>query len=199
VIWNGDILAPALDLAALLERYRGCSCESLWVVEPLGVGQGTVGLDDHGRVVRLRGERFGRETSGGNYLGIQVMGGDLRRTLPTEGCLVGDVALPLLRRGGELASFSFTGAWDDIGEPGALLRANLRWLAQNGLESWCAPDAVVEAGVQLHDSIVGARCKVSGTGIVRETVVFPGATLVAPSDRELVATASRVAVRSPSL
>jgi mannose-1-phosphate guanylyltransferase len=123
VVWNGDILAPELDVAALMAAQERTPADALWVVEPAAPGTGTVGLDDHGNVVRLRGERFGAETAGGDFLGIQVMGARLRRALPAEGCLVADVALPLLRRGGRLASFPYRGAWDDIGQPASLLRA----------------------------------------------------------------------------
>ena len=195
LVWNGDILAPDLDIGAILAAFgapRGSAAvrggAALWVVAPLPVGEGTVGLDGEGHVVRLRGETFGVERAGGDYLGIQMMSAELRRALPREGCLVGDVALPHLRQGGRIATFAFAGEWDDIGSPPSLLRANLRWLRRVGRTSWCAPDAEVDPSVGLESTIVSAGARVAGAGHVRECVVFPGATLTAPATRKLVAT-----------
>ncbi|MET0591580.1 MAG: sugar phosphate nucleotidyltransferase, partial [Polyangiaceae bacterium] len=201
VVWNGDIIAPDLDVAAVLAAFGSglaSGAGAIWVVAPLPIGAGTVGLDENGHVVRLRGETFGEERSGGDFLGIQVMGADLRRALPREGCLVGDVALPLLRRGGRIATFAFSGAWDDIGSPASLLSANLRWLTRSGRTSWSAPDAAIGDGVVLERAIVGAGARVAGAGAVRECVVFPGATLTAPATRKLVATQTQMDVdRTP--
>ena len=194
LIWNGDILAPALDVTALRDRFAKAPMSALWVVAPAEIGRGTVGLDEGGNVVRLRGEIFGTEVAGGEFLGVQVMGPELRKTLPKEGCLVADVALPLLRRGGKIASFSFVGDWDDVGQPAALLRANLRWLERCGLASWSAPGAELDPGVRLERTIVGEGARVRGAGVVTESVVFPGAELLAPSARMLVAKTCRLGV-----
>jgi mannose-1-phosphate guanylyltransferase len=197
VIWNGDILAPELDVPAALDRFAQSGQDALWVVEPTDAGRGTVGLDEQGNVVRLRGEVFGRETQGGEYLGIQVMSAEQRRTLPSEGCLVADVALPMLRRGGKIATFAHRAPWDDIGQPAALLLANLRWLERRGLAAWSAPDAAVAAGVRLERAIVGAGARVDGTGMVSESIVFPGAEACAPTDRMLLAKSCSLSVPSP--
>jgi mannose-1-phosphate guanylyltransferase len=194
VIWNGDIVAPDLDVARLVDEENRASADALWVVEPAVPGTGTVGLDDQGFVVRLRGERFGQETSGGEFLGIQVMGAELRLALPREGCLVADVVLPLLRRGGRMASFLYRGIWDDIGQPASLLRANLRWLERQRLSAWSAASANLGAGAALERSVVGADAVIVGAGAVRECVVFPGARLTAPASRCIVGRHGALAV-----
>jgi mannose-1-phosphate guanylyltransferase len=194
VVWNGDILAPDLDVAALIESRARAGAEALWVVEPRARGEGTVGLDASGHVVRLRGELFGEEARGGDYLGIQVMAPAFRASLPPEGCLVADVALPFLRRGGCIGSFAFRGSWHDVGTPEALLRANLAWLDHRGLASYRSPDAHIGDGVRLERSIVGAGATVLGAGAVRDVVVFPGATLEAPAQRSIVGRTAAVAV-----
>jgi mannose-1-phosphate guanylyltransferase len=194
VVWNGDILAPDLDVAALIERRAATGSDTLWVVAPRPSGEGTVGLDAGGRVVRLRGERFGSEASGGDFLGIQAMGPALRATLPVRGCLVASVALPLLRRGGAIGSFVFEGFWEDVGTPEALLRANARWLERQGLASYVAPGAHIDAGVRLERSIVGTGGVVRGSGVVRDSVVFPSAELLAPAARTLAGQKASVTV-----
>jgi NDP-sugar pyrophosphorylase family protein len=194
LIWNGDILAPSLDVRALVDRFERADASAVWVVEPTEVGQGTVGLDEEGNVVRLRGEVFGREARGGEYLGVQVMSPSTRARLPTAGCLVADVALPMLRRGETIASFAYGAAWDDVGRPAALLRANLRWLERRGRSAWTAPDSEVSATVRLERSIVSAGAKVSGAGVVSDSVIFPGAEVSAPLERMLVAPKCGLAV-----
>jgi mannose-1-phosphate guanylyltransferase len=195
IVWNGDIQAPDLDVTALLAAHRAASSSDvLWIVAPAARGNGTVGLDDDGRIVRLRGERFGVETAGGEFLGIQVMGPDVRRTLPPMGCLVGDVALPLLRRGGRIETFLYRGGWDDIGQPASLLRANLRWLEARGQSAWWAPGAAIDPRATLERSLVGEGAAVIGEGTVCECVVFPGARLDAPATRRLVASRVNLAV-----
>jgi mannose-1-phosphate guanylyltransferase len=194
VVWNGDILAPDLDVAALIERRASRGAGALWVVRPLPRGEGTVGLDGAGNIVRLRGERFGSEEAGGDFLGIQVMSDSFRAALPARGCLVADVALPLLRRGETIGAFAFEGEWDDIGTPASFLRANLRWLARNGLTAFSAADARVDARVRLERTVVGAGAAVLGDGAVRESVIFPGAELRAPAERAIVGRLAVVAV-----
>src|SRR6266545_1337303 len=197
VVWNGDIVAPALDARSLLGSQGGGGAQMLWVVEPLGRGNGTVGLDENGNIVRLRGEVFGREASGGNFLGVQALGATVREGLPAQGCLVADVALPLLRRGGRIASLRYDGPWDDIGTSSALLQANLRWLERRGLPAWVAAGAQIAGEVQLERSIVGPGAKVRGAGLVRDCVVFADGELTAPAERTLAAPWTHVSLPLP--
>src|SRR5262249_55774375 len=141
IVWNGDILAP-LDVRALLSAHARASgapasdgsapAGATLAIMPRPRGEGTVGIDGLGRVVRLRGERFGEELEGGDFLGISVIGEALRRALPMPGCLVESGLLPLLRKGGSVATFRASIEWDDIGSVDAYLRANARWLASTG-------------------------------------------------------------------
>jgi len=193
VVWNGDILAPDLDVAALFGALRAVG-DVIWVVAPRRVGEGTVGLDSAGRVVRLRGEMFGAEVSGGDFLGIQALGPAFRATLPREGCLVADVALPRLRRGESIACLAFTGAWQDVGTPAALLRANLAWLERNGLPFYAAESARVAPAVRLAGSVVGAGAVVRGEGELRACVVLPRGELEAPAERTIAGSRAAIAI-----
>jgi mannose-1-phosphate guanylyltransferase len=194
VVWNGDIVATELDVRSLVRARLATGAALVWVTEPAVPGSGTVGLDDEGNVVRLRGEVFGREVSGGNFLGVQALSASMRDALPAKGCLVADVALPLLRRGGRIASLCYEGPWDDIGTASALLRANQRWLQQRGLPAWVAPGARVAGDVRLEGSVVGPGATVRGAGLLRDCVVFANAELTAPAERTLAAPRSHVAL-----
>jgi len=186
LVYNGDIIAPALDIRALVSEWDARSdAAALWVVKTRPFGQGTVGIDKSGGIVRLRGRVFGEEATSGDFLGIQILGAKLREALPTEGCLVGDVAMPLLEANGRIASFIFDAEWDDIGDAPGLLRANLSWLERCGLSAWVGPAARVDAGATVVSSVVGAGAVVEGQGELRDCVVFAGGKARVPLARAI--------------
>jgi mannose-1-phosphate guanylyltransferase len=181
LVWNGDVLAD-VDAGALAAAYAAASdVDAILVVRPRPRGQGTVGLDDAGCVVRLRGETFGRETAGGDFAAIHVVGEVLRDALPERGCLVGDVYLPALRRGAVLRTFACDTPFYDVGSPAGYLAANLAWLAARGARSWTAPGARVSSTVRIDETVVGEGAEVRGAGALRRCVVWPGATAEAPA------------------
>jgi mannose-1-phosphate guanylyltransferase len=186
LVHNGDILCDA-PCAALLER---ASEGGLWLAIADRVrGEGSVGLDAAGHIVRLRGERFAEEARGGDYIGVCALGGDVLAELPERGCLIGDVALPRLRSGGAVGVVPIAGAWSDAGDPRSYLDANLAWLAAQGMKEWVAAGAEVEG--ELHSSIVGAGARVLGSGTVTRSVVWPGAVARAPLVDAIVTTRGR--------
>ena len=189
LVWNGDILVePPLD-----QLLVGCAPHSFCLgVAPRALGEGTVGLGEQGQVVRLRGERFGAEVRSGDYVGVLALGGELRDSLPERGCLFGDVALPLLRAGGSVASVPVAHGFTDAGDILSLLSANLAWLEKRGLDGFVADGAEVARGVQLRDSLVGAGARVLGEGALTRCVVCPGATATAPLSDVIVAPSGRV-------
>ncbi|HEX8796372.1 MAG TPA: sugar phosphate nucleotidyltransferase [Polyangiaceae bacterium] len=178
LVWNGDILAD-VDVASLVAEHQAPSQATL-LVQPLPAGRGPVGLDAQGRVVRLRHERFGAEATGGDFLGIHVLGRALRARLPASGGLVEDVLVPALARGEEVRAVLFDAPWEDIGTVPTYLAANVAWLRARGLDRWVGPGARVGPDVVLDASVVGAGAVVSGTGFIVRSVVWPGAHAVAP-------------------
>jgi mannose-1-phosphate guanylyltransferase len=193
IAWNGDILA-AVDVAALLAAHRAGGFVATLAVAPVAAGEGTVGLGRDGEVVRLRGRRFGEEVRAADFVGVQVLGAELRRALPAEGCLVGDVHLPALGRGARIGSFDVAGPFDDIGSIDAYLDANLAWVRRRG-GSWVAPGALVAPGVELVDCVVGAGARVGGSGRLERAVVWPGAVAAAPLADVVVTRTGRVVPR----
>jgi mannose-1-phosphate guanylyltransferase len=179
VVWNADILAD-VDLRALVEAHALGGAAATLVVQPLAEGTGSVGLDEDGRVVRLRQERFGAEASGGEFLGVHVLGATLRARLPGRGGLVEDVFVPALARGETLRAWLHGGPWHDVGTVATYLAANRAWLASRALASWVGPGARVAPGVTLDACVVGAGAVVEGSGALSACVVWPGARAVAP-------------------
>jgi mannose-1-phosphate guanylyltransferase len=180
LVWNADILAD-VDVAGLVAAAsHQAPSQATLLVQPLPAGRGSVGLDVHGRIVRLRKESFGPEAAGGEFLGIHVLGRRLRERLPASGGLVEDVLVPALGRGEEVRAHLFDAPWEDIGSVPTYLAANVAWLRARGLDRWVGPGARVDPGVVLDASVVGAGAVVSGEGFVVRSVVWPGAHAVAP-------------------
>ncbi len=193
LVWNGDILVrpPIEDLLAAAD---GGLCLA---VAPRAPGEGTVGLGADGRVVRLRGELFGVEESGADYVGVAALGARCLEQLPERGCLIGDLALPTLRSGGLVATRPIAGEWTDAGDPASYLAANLRWLAAHADRggSWRGPGVRIGRGVRLSSSVVGAGAELRGEGPVSRCVVWPGAVATAPLGDTIVTPAHVLRVR----
>lgn len=184
---NGDIYGE-IPVQALLD---GAGPGLRLAVAPRARGEGTVGLAVDGSVVRLRGQVTGEEVSGGDYLGMALVGEAARAALPGDGCLVGDFAMPLLRGGGRIDTVSTPIAFIDIGTPRDYQAANLAWLARHPRDA-VAPDAELDPGVDLVQSLVGAGARVGGAGSLVRTVVLPGAAATAPLSDAIVLPSGRV-------
>ncbi len=188
LVWNGDILAE-VEVAALASAHARGDRVATLVVQPMPAGQGPVGVDGQGRVVRLRTERFGEEVRGGQFLGIYVLGASLRARLVRPAVVAGvveDVLIPAMARGEIVRALDFVGPWHDIGTVESYRAANLAWLDARGLASWIAPGATVAPGVTLDRSLVGEGATVVGQGSLARCIVWPGARAVAPMADQIV-------------
>ncbi|HEX7667229.1 MAG TPA: sugar phosphate nucleotidyltransferase [Polyangiaceae bacterium] len=195
VIWNGDIVAP-IDLRALVAAHERERAKATLMVKLAPRGEGNVGVDTDGRIVRLRKETTAPgEVSGGAFLGIHVLGPELRDALPETGCLVGDVYLPALRRGDVLRVHRFTGIFGDIGTPSAYWIACLAWLGDQGGRFYTGKNVQIATEVEIVESIVGEGAIVEGTGELHRVVVWPGARAKAPLDNAVVTPAGVTKIR----
>jgi NDP-sugar pyrophosphorylase family protein len=184
IAYGGDIYAPTLGLAGFAVTEGAMAT---LVVEPRGAGEGNVGLDADGRIVRLRGESFGREVRGGYYLAICALSAGT--VLPDEGCLVADVWLPMLRRGaGSLTAVPFEGAWIDVGSIRGYVQANHEWLTMRGVDGFVHPSAQVCA--RTERSIVGRGARIDASCM--DAIVWPGAVVSTPAARSIVTKVVRV-------
>jgi len=193
LVWNGDILTDA-PVRALTERASERDTQVL-AVSPRPLGEGTVGMDDAGNVVRLRGQVFGRETQSGDYVGVMALGPRVVAGLPKQGCLMADVALPCLAAGGRVETLPSPGPWTDLGDLRAYVAANFAWLEQRADErggSWRASGVHVPPGIVLERSLLGAGAALSGSGVLSEVIAWPGARVVAPLARAVVLGSGRV-------
>ncbi|MEZ4374638.1 MAG: sugar phosphate nucleotidyltransferase [Polyangiaceae bacterium] len=176
LIWNGDIWCepPVTELLA-------SQAPLTLLVAPRAKGQGSVGLGERSDVVRLRGECFGEEVRGADYVGIATLSAQILERLPEQGCLIGDVALPWLREGRSIETLELGGTWSDLGNLERYLAANLEWLGER--DHWLGTGAQVAPEVRLAKSIVGAGARVLGEGVLEGCVVWPGAVATAPASQ----------------
>ncbi len=187
LVWNADIVADVDPIALVAAHAAAPLRAATLVVQPREAGQGSVGLDAAGRIVRLRRERIADESRGGEFLGVHVIGAALRGRLPERGCLVGDVYIPALHQGATLEAFVWDRPFFDVGDLRSYLGANLAWLAARGLGSWASPGARVAPGVVVERTLLGRGASVSGAGALDRCVVWPGAAAVAPLSSAVVA------------
>jgi mannose-1-phosphate guanylyltransferase len=193
VVWNGDIfmLAPALGRLSEVAAATGGICLGLAPSR----GQGTVGLDVAGRVVRLRGECHGIEVASADYVGLQGLGEQALAELPDRGCIIGDYCLPRLRRGQPVHSCAVISRWYDVGSFAGYLAANHYWLerhAQSSSGVFVHPTAQVASSVTLQASVVGEGARVEGAGLVSDCIIWPGSSVTAPESRSVITPHRRV-------
>jgi NDP-sugar pyrophosphorylase family protein len=194
IVWNGDILAnpPLAELATRVTHGGICL-----LAKPVEAGKtGTLGVDERGAVVRLRGESFGTETQTADYVGIAALGADALAGAAERGCLIGDMCLPRLRAGGSVDTLRYDGLWHDMGNLPTYLRLNLDWLDETRVTSYVHESASTGASVELSRALVHRRASVTGQGKVERCIVLPGAAARAPlSDCIVVEGGEVVAIR----
>jgi mannose-1-phosphate guanylyltransferase len=190
LVWNGDILtdAPARELLEAAGEHDAM----VLAVAPRAGGEGSVGLDEAGQVVRLRGRVFGHEARSVDYVGVMALGPSVVARLPEHGCLVGDVALPHLARGGAVRTVPSAAPWTDLGDLPAYLAANVAWLARRGAISFVASCVEWAPGVEVERSVIGVGAKLLGEGLIKDVIAWPGASLTAPLSRAVVLSSGRV-------
>jgi len=183
LVHNGDVLVD-VDLHAMCEAHRAHAHEreATLAVVRRARGEGNVGVDARGRVVRLRKETFSDgEIAGGEFTGVHVVSRAVRAALPTKGCMVGDVYMPRLREdGGKYAPIYVYDASDfvDVGTIEGYVRANVAWLGERA--SFVAAGATVDPRVVLDRVVVGEGARVEGEGTLSRVVVWPNAIARAP-------------------
>jgi mannose-1-phosphate guanylyltransferase len=192
IVWNGDILST-VDLGALEKLHQSKEAAGTLAVVPRNPGEGNVGLSADGRVVRLRDKNFasslgaGEETSGADFIGVHILSAALRKKLPLKGCLVGDVYIPALTEGANLAAHIVTSTFIDIGSVEAYVAANRFWLSQHGLgtsHSWLSVTATVENGATVDASIVGADAIIEAD--ITRCIVWPNSHVTVPMEDTIV-------------
>jgi len=194
VVVNGDVLFDlALGGALTAHAASGALATMALLAMPPGGRYAAVELDEGGRVRRIAG-RFGPGGPGltsWHFPGVHLLSPALLDLIPAEPFELDvnrHVYPPLMARG-LVRGLVTTGYWNDLGAPDRYLAANLDVAAGRvplhrfGLAqpAGLAPDAVVEAGAQVKEAVIGAGCRVPAGARVERAVLWPG-TVLAPGE-----------------
>lgn len=174
LVHNGDVYTAA-SWGILQGDLRGALARMAVRERPLG--EGAVGWNAAGQVVRLRGVRVGEEDHSGDFLGVHLLGTRAIR-LCANGCLVGDVYIPELVLGARIEVVVVAAQVWDVGDARSYHDAVMAW-SQGG---WSSPDAQI-AG-HTSRSVVGRHAHVLAE--IDRVVVWPGARVEAPLHNAIV-------------
>jgi NDP-sugar pyrophosphorylase family protein len=179
---GGDLLVASadgvheIDLAALVRRHRESSGAATITVKRIARPEtcAIVELDERALVRRFvekpaPGEVFTDLASIGVYCFTSEVLELIPRDRPFD--IAGELIPALLEAGARVAAYETDAFWSDIGDPGELLAANLRFgfVAE---PSEVARDAVIEAPV-----MVGPHASVGAGAVLRRALVLPGAAV----------------------
>lgn len=191
LVVNGDMFGPLPIEPLLAHEGRESIVMAVCKRPPF---EGTVGLGEDGRVVRLRGEVFGSEVAGADYVGVARLADRCWEGFPTEGCLVGDVLLPALRRGEPVGATLVESELTDVGTLHGYVSANRAWLRERTPAggSWLGARVRGAESRRLVDSILGEGVEVRGEGALERVIALPGAKFSAPLADSIVMPSGRV-------
>lgn len=198
VCLTGDIVLDTFPRDLLASAASSGGMVLAVVRQPLG--SGSVGLGEDGRVVRLRGRTFGREVAGASYVGLMALGSRTLDELPGQGCYIGDYALPLLARGGRVATVDYPGRVYVLGDDvESYVAENLKWISRSApSDSWLGAGVMLAPNVTIEGSLIGAGARIEGEGRVQRCLVFPGATAHAPLRGRIVLPSGTIVRWDPS-
>jgi mannose-1-phosphate guanylyltransferase len=178
VVCNGDVLTD-LDLEALIAAHRGHGARATIalhrVEDPSAYGLVRTGEDG---VVTAFVEKPAPGAADVDTInaGTYVFEPDVLELIPPGRAVsVEREVFPQLVGAG-LFAFIGAGHWRDIGTPASYLAANMEWMPAGGLVD---PSAVIEAGADVTESVVGAGARIVGGASIHRSVVLPGASVEA--------------------
>ncbi|WP_225824056.1 sugar phosphate nucleotidyltransferase [Streptomyces naphthomycinicus] len=181
VVASGDVLIEA-DLTGLLNRHRtgGASLTVAVTRQQRGRNFGVLDIADDGRITRAR-EKPPVPDEEWHWVsaGIYCLSPSLIRDFPATGTYdyAADLVPDLLARGERVTTWPLPGAWEDIGTPAALRRANLR-AAQGRIH--VGEGCEIGVGVELHAPLViGAGARIGAHSWLQDCVVLPGSVVPA--------------------
>jgi mannose-1-phosphate guanylyltransferase len=192
LILNGDVLFD-IDLERVLRTHRETGASATMVLRdmPPGASYNPVEADADGRIHRIG--KYGTPGRGTAYLfsGVHVLSPAALDLLPEgESGVIEQVYAPLLDRGLRVQGVFEHGLWLDLGDPKGYLEAHLELLSSNaelgalerhGIlrpgEHGRDPAARIAPTATIERSAIGAGATVGANAIVRDSVVWPGASV----------------------
>jgi mannose-1-phosphate guanylyltransferase len=183
VVANGDVMTD-LDVAALVDAHRSRGAEA--TIHLIGVDDpsafGVVDLADagDGRINQfIEKPAPGTEPSNLINAGTYVFEPSVLDRIPADVRVsIERDTFPELVAAGSMHGLATDDYWIDAGVPDLYRAANLDLLGSGRLNDSCeavAPDATVDPGATLMNTIVGSGAVIEAGTTVVDTVVLPGA------------------------
>lgn len=208
VVMNGDILFGP-DLAAALDLHRRLHAVATMVVrpDPQAEQYGAVQADAWGRVRRLLGKPRRVDAALGTYMftGVHILSRRAFEYLPERGDIVRESYRYWVDEGFTVGAFVDEAPWRDLGTPASYLETNLDVAA--GRLEWpdvqpdpdtgvvVHPNADVDDGVALTESVVGSHAWLRSGIHVHRAVVWDGARVDQSASDVIVTPTTRLQVR----
>ena len=181
VVANGDVMTD-LDVAALIASHRSAGASA--TIHLIGVADpsafGVVEVDDGGRIRQFvekpaPGTEPSNLINAGTYVFepsvLDLIAADVRVSIERD-------TFPRLVAAGSMYGMATDDYWIDAGVPDMYRAANLDLLAGLRIHDRCdaiAPDAMVDPGATVMNTIVGSGATIEAGTTVVDTVVLPGA------------------------
>ena len=204
VVFNGDVFAVP-DLGRAIAVHRATEARITLIVRDDRDARklGAIEVTDDHRVVRILGEGPVPTEAVHTcmFTGVYVVSAALADDLPIAGCVVRHTLRRLMARGERVSAIVDGGPWFDLGTPRsyaetqfAILRGEL---ALPGGQRCKGPMigrgvAVGEAEVIGDEVCLGRDAIVTGTGPIARSIVWDGATVLAPCTNAIVGRGCRV-------
>ncbi len=190
LVHNGDIFS-SLPLADLIAAHEASGLPVTLALRSQGVAR-HIALDSSGtRVADIR-RMLGRAEGSHVFTGIYCVNPEFLDLIPAgEIISVIPAFLELAKRGALGAIVLDDGAWLDLGDREAYLAAHHTLALAPALH----PQATIEAGAQVENSVVGPGAVIENGAVLRDTVVWPGCRVGGDARLERCIVCTSVAVR----
>jgi mannose-1-phosphate guanylyltransferase len=183
VVANGDVMTD-LDVAALVDAHRSRGAEAtihlIGVDDPSAFGVVDIADDGAGQINQfIEKPAPGTEPSNLINAGTYVFEPSVLDRIPADVRVsIERDTFPELVAAGSMHGLATDDYWIDAGVPDLYRAANLDLLGSGRLHDSCeavAPDATVDPGATLMNTIVGSGAVIEAGTTVVDTVVLPGA------------------------
>ncbi|RDV39187.1 NDP-sugar synthase [Bradymonadaceae bacterium TMQ3] len=168
IVLNGDSIMN-IDLAAQLQAHRRSGALASMVVRPRASDQpGRVWLNEAGELRGLRNARHPDAASESlreyDFTGVHFLEPELLRTIPLEeGCMVGDVYIPMLERGERINALINDDFWAALDNPRLFFETTRRVLREPGLFAQAPlPKALGESLYIYNQETIDGKAQLAG-------------------------------------
>jgi NDP-sugar pyrophosphorylase family protein len=151
--------------------------------DPQAEKYGVIEVDREGRVLGLLGRSFieGRRFYSVMFSGVQILSADIKRFLPTKGCIIRETLVRLLQSGALVMGYIDSGYWSELGSVAGYYKVVMELLSGQASLRYMDLSSLRDKNLSLKHSekislfspyYIGSGCEI-GVG----SVIGPSAVL----------------------